>query len=124
MGAVEWFKNQHKNETSLQAKASTSVARTLDELGRVDEAEQYYRDAVRIFTDVVGADSPLTANALAKLGMQLYAREHAEAEDVCQQAFERCCALEKDSLRVSVIATLYVQLHNIRCAPQRALPAD
>jgi len=65
--SLETYKNKFKDEeTSLIAKAHMGVGGCLMLLKNV-EAEQHFKEAIRIFKLTCGAESPLTANAMYKL---------------------------------------------------------
>merc|ERR1740139_2134018 len=69
-------------DSSIIAKAHTSVGKAQEKLGELAKAARHFAEALRIFRATVGESSPLTAGALAtygKLRMHMGPEHHREA---------------------------------------------
>jgi len=70
--ALTFYQEHYKNVAhSLVAKALVAVGGTLDSLQRYPEAVAKFEEAVSIYTQTVGEQTPLTANAVGCLGSSL-----------------------------------------------------
>eukprot|EP00668_Euglena_longa_P038688 GGOE01049744.1.p1 GENE.GGOE01049744.1~~GGOE01049744.1.p1 ORF type:complete len:396 (-),score=155.40 GGOE01049744.1:283-1470(-) len=108
--ALDWYKKKFAtSDASLVAKAHMSVGKAHDLLGNPAEAEPHFQEALRIFEVTCGADSPLTAGALASLGRVQLAQGR---RDSAQQHLKRALALEvsKDSVHLQTIFELLAKI--------------
>lgn len=95
--------------TSLTAKAAMQVSKLQLKLGRLDEAEEYAREAAANFLETSGDDSPLLAGAMERLGAVLWRRGRAaEARLALHQAYQLQAI--KDALDVVAILEVHNQL--------------
>eukprot|EP01125_Pyxidicula_operculata_P004649 TRINITY_DN1748_c0_g2_i1.p1 TRINITY_DN1748_c0_g2~~TRINITY_DN1748_c0_g2_i1.p1 ORF type:complete len:383 (-),score=40.06 TRINITY_DN1748_c0_g2_i1:15-1133(-) len=67
--ALEWYRKFHEGKDhSLIAKAHVSCGKVQEAQNAFAKAEVHFAEAVRIFRITCGNDSPLTGNALSRLG--------------------------------------------------------
>jgi len=112
--ALNFYKERHQEDHSLVAKAATAVARAYEDLGELDKAEEHLREVVRIFRVTCGDESPLTANALSKLGNLLWERQKwQQAEEVLLEALQRSAEVDKFSVHLPTIARDVVFLNRL-----------
>ncbi|HSN32037.1 MAG TPA: tetratricopeptide repeat protein, partial [Ideonella sp.] len=77
-------------EHPLVAGADNNLGLTAEAEGRLDAAERYYRESVRLFEQSLGPDHPRVAIALSNLGATLHKR-NKPAETLA--AFQRALAI-------------------------------
>merc|ERR1712039_276882 len=69
--AYEFYKAKDKDlgwQTSLTAKAGNQLSKIHMKLGNMEKAEELADEALRLFEETSGEDSPLVAGALERLG--------------------------------------------------------
>jgi len=108
--SYDWYKSKHQNgDNSILAKVGGHLADTLMDVGRLDEAEKHYREAVRIFTATCGEVNPLTSHAIRQLGRFLiHTNCRDEAKKMLLDELERFVKVDAQSLRMRpVIESLH-----------------
>lgn len=110
--AHEYYKERDQQRgwvSSLTAKAAMQLSKVQLKLGRLEEAEGGAREALRLFEETAGTDSPLVAGALERLGAVL-AQQGRPAE--AQPAFHRAYEVEaiKDAFDLVEILEIHNQL--------------
>jgi tetratricopeptide (TPR) repeat protein len=68
-------------EHPLIARSLLYLAETWEDMGRLDDAERAYREALRMWDERYGPDHPSTATALCGLGSTLLQREQVAAAE-------------------------------------------
>lgn len=79
--SYDFYKGRDKErgwETSLTAKAAMQLSKVHMKLGSLQKAEAFVREAVRLFIETAGDDSPLVAGAYERLGAVLWQQGKAE----------------------------------------------
>eukprot|EP00928_Gymnodinium_smaydae_P038879 TRINITY_DN26702_c0_g1_i1.p1 TRINITY_DN26702_c0_g1~~TRINITY_DN26702_c0_g1_i1.p1 ORF type:complete len:499 (+),score=126.88 TRINITY_DN26702_c0_g1_i1:93-1589(+) len=94
-------------ESSLTAKAAMQVAKVQMLLGDLSSAHAKTAEAVRVFEETAGDDSPLVASALDRLGQILWAQGRSSE---ARAAYHRAYRLEgiKDAFDLVTI----IEIHN------------
>ena len=82
-------------QSPLVGLAHNSLGNTLFNLGRVDEAEQNWREALTIFESVYDDDHPDLASVIGNLAL-VHERRREWTE--CEAAFDRCVELRRHAL--------------------------
>uniref|UniRef100_A0A7S2CJB3 Tetratricopeptide repeat protein 29 n=1 Tax=Alexandrium andersonii TaxID=327968 RepID=A0A7S2CJB3_9DINO len=120
IAAYDYFAGRDKKRgwgSSLTAKAAMQLSKVHLKLGRTREAEKYVREAMQLFEQTAGKDTPLLVGALARLGKILVKRgQLAEAQD----SFHRAYKLEamKDALDLVEIMDIHNQLVDTHVKPK------
>jgi len=96
-------------DSSLTAKAAMQLSKVHMKLGSLGKAERRAREALRIFEQTAGDDSPLCIGALERLGTILWQQGRGEE---AQQAFHRAYKLDaiKDAFDLVSILDIHNQL--------------
>eukprot|EP00906_Rhabdomonas_costata_P004523 RCo006670 len=108
--ALKCYQEKFKDtDASLTAKAHMSVGKAHEKLNHLPEAEQNFREALRIFIKTCGRDSPLTAGALGSLGKVLYDQHKLEEAQV---HLKEALSLEatKDSVHLMTVFELMLKI--------------
>ena len=110
--ALKWYIDEHNgNDNALIAKAHVSVAGTLEQIEKFSEAEDHYKEAVRIFKVTCGQVNPLTADALRKLGLCLLAQDKWSESDKClEEALISTVGIDAFSINLSNVTELVIAI--------------
>lgn len=110
--AYEYFRQRDQQRgwgSSLTAKAAMQLSKVRLKLGQLDEAESGAQEALQLFEETAGVDSPLVVGALSRLGAVLALRGRLPE---AQQAFHRAYKVEaiKDALDLVEVMDIHNQL--------------
>lgn len=106
----EYNRGGQQLDSSLIAKSHMSVAHAHENLGELSTAIYHVREALRVFRNTVGNNSPLVANALGSLGRMLQASgDLEEADTVLRHALGM--EVKKDAFHLE---TIFKLLNNLK----------
>jgi len=113
--ALAFYEEKYKDSThSLVAKSLVAVGSTLESLDKYDEACEKFNKAVDIYTQTVGEQTPLTANAVGCLGnAYMKAGKYADARKMLARSFILYVSFDTlDLIRILDILKLIMTTHS------------
>merc|ERR1712137_135398 len=114
--ALQWYIDDLAGQdNALIAKAHVSVAGTLEQMDRHEEAEPHYKEAIRIFKATCGEVNPLTADALRKMGLCLREQQKwEEAYDTLSESLVSNVGIDTFAINLANIAEIMITLMQIQ----------